>query len=395
MPTAPHQDPSPFALAKDPWRLFFPLGGLLAWAGVLHWLLYAVGATSRYAAVFHATAQIQGFLTCIVSGFLFTFVPRRTGTPPPEAWQLAATAAAVTGATLAAWFDWLVVAQLLWMAGTGVLLQFTLRRLLARGAARRVPGVFMWVPVALLAGVAGSLLVATAAWAGPANQPLLWRLGRGLLLQGFLTGLVVGVGGTMLPTLTRGQADPSTGPGSGASRLLHAASAVAFLGSFPLEQLGAPQAGLALRALLAGGVLVFGAKLWRPPTTAPGLHRRLIWISAWLLPVGYAVAAATLEPGLRSAALHVVFLGSFALMALSVSLHVAISHGGRPGLLNGSPAALRAMGGLVLAAVVFRLLVGLDPGRVAVWLGLAAGAFLLAMLAWLALVVPAVRGAKH
>jgi len=236
MPTAPHQAPSPSALAKDPWRLLFPLGGLLAWAGVLHWLLYSVGATSRYAAVFHATAQIQGFLTCIVSGFLFTFVPRRTGTPPPAAWQLSATAIGVVGATLATWFDWMVVAQLFWMAGVGVLVLFTLRRLLAPGAARRVPGVFMWVPVALLAGVAGSLLVAAAAWAGPANEPLLWRLGRGLLLQGFLTGLVVGVGGTMLPTLTRGQADPSTGTGSGASRLLHAASAVVFLvvGALPI-----------------------------------------------------------------------------------------------------------------------------------------------------------------
>ena len=30
----------------DPWRLFFPLGVLLGWAGALHWVLYATGVTS-------------------------------------------------------------------------------------------------------------------------------------------------------------------------------------------------------------------------------------------------------------------------------------------------------------------------------------------------------------
>jgi uncharacterized protein involved in response to NO len=394
MPNALRLETSSTALTKDPWRLFFPLGGLLAWAGVLHWLLFAVGATARYAPVFHATAQIQGFLTCIVAGFLFTFIPRRTGTPPPAAWQIAVTATGLVGATLAAWLDGLVFAQALWIAGVGVLALFALRRVLAPGAAQRLPAVFLWVPIALLAGVVGSVLIAVAAWAGPANEPMLWRLGRGWLLQGLLTGLVVGVGGTMLPTLTRGPPAPSSVASRGPPRLLHAVAAAGFYGTFPLEVLGAPQLGMALRALLAGGVLAFSARLWQPPTV-PGLHRRLIWLSAWLLPAGYAAAAATaLDPALRTATLHVVFLGSFTLLALSVSVHVALSHGGSPELLRGGPPATWALGLLMLSALGFRLLVGLDPRRLELWLGLGAGAFLLAMLAWLRLVVPSVRGAK-
>ena len=93
--------PPPASLTRDPWRVFFPLGVLLGWTGVLHWLLYGLGVGDAYRATFHATAQIQGFLTCIAIGFLYTFIPRRTGTPPPSALEMAAGAAAPVVATLA------------------------------------------------------------------------------------------------------------------------------------------------------------------------------------------------------------------------------------------------------------------------------------------------------
>src|SRR5690242_1279298 len=108
--TGMHVDPrkplpaSPASLVRDPWRLFFPLGVLLGWTGVLHWFFYAVGLSDAYRAVFHATAQIQGFLTCIAMGFLYTFIPRRTGTSPPSLPEIAAAAATPVAATLAAWF---------------------------------------------------------------------------------------------------------------------------------------------------------------------------------------------------------------------------------------------------------------------------------------------------
>jgi uncharacterized protein involved in response to NO len=357
---------------------------------VLHWLLYAVGAIGEYRAVFHSTAQVQGFMTCIAAGFLFTFVPRRTLTARPSGWELAAAAAGPVASTAAAWWERWAAAQALWVAGAAVVAVFVIRRLSA-GGARRLPAVFVWVPVALLTGAASSALVAAAAVLGPREEPELWQLGRGGLLQGMMTALVVGVGGTMLPTLTRAEPAPEGGPRPAAARLLQVALAVAFLASFPLEIYVAARLGLALRAAVAGGALVGSARLWRPPT-APGLHRRLIWISAWLLPAGYALAAA--DPDLRSAALHVVFIGCFGLMALSVSLHVALSHGGRPERLAGRPWEVWALGALLLGAVLFRLLVGIDPARLRLWLGCAALSFLLGTLAWAALVVPALRSAR-
>ncbi len=382
------QEGSPPSLVRDPWRAFFPLGVLLAWAGVAHWLLYATGASDRYDAVFHATAQIQGFLTSMALGFLFTFVPRRTGTPPPSGPVLAAGLAAPVVVTLLAWQAHQVAAQVVWAGCIGGVALFVVRRVLSPRGARSLPAVFLWVPAAFAAAMAGAVLVAVAAAIGPGQEPQLWALGRGWLLQGFATALVVGVGGTMLPALTRAE-PPRIVAGAGPARPGQSAAALLFLASFPLEVYVAPRLGLALRAAVAGGVLVGVGRLWRPPLV-PGLHRRLMWIAAWLLPAGYVAAAAA--PEQESAALHIAFIGTFAVLALAVALHVALSHGGRPDRLAGRPWQIWCTGLLLLAAVVFRLLVGLDPAHLRPWLALGASCFLVATLAWAALVVPAIRG---
>ncbi|HEX9049979.1 MAG TPA: NnrS family protein [Anaeromyxobacter sp.] len=372
------------ALRRDPWRAFFPLGVLLGWAGVANWLLWALGVSHRYNAVFHATTQVQGSLTAIALGFLLTFVPRRTGTPPPSAGTLAAGLLAPVAVTVLAWDHW-AAAQVVWAACVAAVAAFVARRALGARGAERLPPVFVWVPVALVAGIGGAIAVAVAAARGPADEPELWLLGRGLVLQGLVTALVVGVGGTMLPTLTRGE-PPGPTPARGRRRLAQVAAALVFLASFPVEVYASPRLGLALRAVSAGAVLVAVARLWRPPT-APGLHRRLIWIAGWLLPAGYAAAAAF--PGQRTAALHVTFIGSFALLALSVALHVTLSHGGHPAALAGRPWQVRAMALLLAAATAFRLLLALDPARSRAWLALAAASFVLATLAWSALAAPA------
>jgi uncharacterized protein involved in response to NO len=250
-----------------------------------------------------------------------------------------------------------------------------------------VPAVFLWVVAALLAGIAGAVLVATAAILGPQDQPEVWQLGRGLLFQGFVSALVVGVGGTLLPTLLRGEPVPapaSVPPGELATQ---AVAVLLFLASFPLEVLVSPRLGFALRAAITGGVLGRAAQLWRTPS-APGLHRRFIWLSAWLLPIGYALAAAV--PAARVAALHVVFIGCFALMALSVSLHVALSHGGNPERLARWPWQTWSMGTLLIASTVFRFMAGVDASHVTAWLGPAAASFLLATVAWGSLVARAI-----
>ncbi|HZY04113.1 MAG TPA: NnrS family protein, partial [Anaeromyxobacteraceae bacterium] len=96
-------------------------------------------------------------------------------------------------------------------------------------------------------------------------------------------------------------------------------------------------------------------------------------------------------PRLRGAALHVLFVGGFAQLALAVATHVALSHGGRADRLRASPAPLRVMAALLAAAFGGRILAGIDLSHVAGWLALAGTAFTGAVGAWAVLVVPALR----
>ena len=122
----------------DPYRVLFPLGVLLAWAGVLHWLLLATGVIGEYRSIFHAFAQIEGFMTCFAVGFLFTLIPRRTATAPPAAWQMAVGVAAPIAITAGAWYERWALSQLPWLLLMGVLIQFAVGRF--RAPARFSPG---------------------------------------------------------------------------------------------------------------------------------------------------------------------------------------------------------------------------------------------------------------
>src|SRR5438105_7251800 len=151
---------------REPYRLLFPLGVLLAWAGVLHWLLLATGVIQEYRSIFHAFAQIEGFMTCFAVGFLFTLIPRRTGTSPPAPWQMGVALAAPVAITVGAWFERWALSQIPWLLLMALLIQFAVSRFRAPGASRRVPNSFVWVVLALVMGSGGSILAGVGAALG-------------------------------------------------------------------------------------------------------------------------------------------------------------------------------------------------------------------------------------
>lgn len=370
---------------REPYRILFPLGVALTWAGVFHWLLLAIGVLEEYRSIFHAMAQIQGFMTCFVVGFLYTFIPRRTGTPPPSAWQMAVAMVAPVAITASAWLEYWALSQLFWLVLLGTIIAFAFRRVRQARFSSQSPISFVWIPISLLIGVGAAILTGGAAMAGP-DYMWLHDLGRGLLLQGMLTGLVIGIGGMLLPVIIRGEpigARPSSAPILG--RFLHLSAGLLFIGSYWIEFLVSVQLGFALRAAVCIAALAIPARSWRWPTL-PGLHRRFIWLAAWMLPVGYAFVAAL--PQYRKVGLHIVFIGGFVLLALSVSIHVIFSHAGRSDLLNGDRWPLKAMGILLLLALGARATVDFDQAHFHRWLGLAASLFLAGTVCWLVLVLP-------
>ena len=373
---------------REPYRIFFPLGALLAWAGILHWLLHALGLLADYQPVFHSIAQIQGFMICFAVGFLFTAIPRRTGTAPPAAWQMAVALAAPIATTIAAWFQWWALSQLFWLALVIVLVSFAVRRFLGAEAARRPPNSFVWVPLSLAMGTAGSLLIAIGGMTGRFS---LHDLGRLLLLQGMFTGLVVGVGGMVLPLVTRGDAPPDAAASRVdiLARAGHVLAALLLVASFFVENYASQRAGYALRAAIVLAVLLISGRIWRYPLV-PGWHRWLVWISGWMIPLGYALAA--IFPLQWKAGIHIVFIGGFALMAFAVGLHVTLAHGGYQRLVRGRPWQVPVFGGLLLAAMAARVLAEFDKQRYFVWIGSAAAIFLTGTLFWGALLVPRLLG---
>lgn len=373
---------------REPYRVFFPLGLLLAWLGVLHWLLHGVGWLADYRPVFHSITQIQGFAMSFALGFLLTAIPRRTGTAPPATWQIVLAVAATLATVVSAWFEAFGLSILFWYAVVFTLIVFAVRRFRGAGATRRPPNSFVWIPLSLAIGIAGSILIGIYGLLGGGEEHYrLHELGRLLLLQGMLCGLIVGAGGMVLPLLTRGQGPPdgSATPRDRLARWGHLLAALLLAGSYLWEQEISLRGGSAFRALLLALLLAGAAGIWRRPTV-PGWHRRLVWLSAWMLPLGYALVA--LFPEQKKAGLHVVFIGGFAMLMLSVGLHITLAHGGYQALLRGRPWQVPLFGGLLLAAMVLRGLMDFDPDRFFLWLTLAAGAFLWATIFWIGLALP-------
>lgn len=377
------------AWRHEPYRVFFPLGLALAWAGVLHWLLHGLGLLADYRPVFHSITQIQGFLMCFALGFLFTAIPRRTGTAAPAAWQMILAIVCSIGIVVCAWLGWFGISQIFWIAIVITLIGFAVKRFRSGRATRRPPNSFVWIPLSLAIGVAGSLLIVLYGILGDEYYRL-HELGRLLLLQGMFSGLIVGAGGMVLPLLTRGVGPPDgeTTTRDRRVRLAHAAAALLLVGSFWWEHAIDLQSGLAFRAVLMGWLLVIVGGIWRMPTI-PGWHRRLVWLSAWMIPLGYTLAA--LFPEQKKAGLHVVFIGGFAMIALSVGLHVTFAHGGHQTLARGKPWQVPLYGGLLIVSGLLRALVDFDAPRFFTWLVASAGTFLVATLFWAGLALPRMR----
>jgi uncharacterized protein involved in response to NO len=369
---------------SEPFRIFFPLGVVLAWIGIGHWLLYATGATATYSCTFHGLVQMQAFMMAFAVGFLLTALPRRTQTAPVAPLEALLSAAALVVTTAAAMTEHWVVAEIAYVGLLGVLLQFAGRRFLARTAGRRPPAAFVLVPFAALHGLIGAGLVTAPEVAGVPG----WtgHLGRLLVEQGVFLCLAVGIGSLVLPLMAGASPPPDLGsaPREAWKALLYAAAGAAIFASLLLEQGGFVRTGPLLRAAVVAVGIGIGGGAWRPPGK-PGVHRKLVWLSVWLMPVGLIVSATW--PDYRVPALHILFIGGFSLMAFGVATHVILSHLDMEHLALGRPAPVVGLGVAFLVALCARLAADASETYF-VHIGWAAALWILGSAVWLAFVAP-------
>ncbi|MBK8977279.1 MAG: NnrS family protein [Planctomycetes bacterium] len=375
-------------VADRPYRLSFPVALALAWVGVAPWLLYGLGVTVAWPAIPHSIVMAQGFVGTAAAGFLLTMLPRRTASAPPSAGLAVACAVLPALTSFAALAGWPAASQLPWLAFLATLFRFSSRRLWTARAARRAPDAFIWIPLALLMALAGTVCFALY---GALHLDFRWhRLAQLLSVQGLVFGLVIGVGSLALPLMTRGEGPPDAAQGRIGPRLAHVACAIALVASFVIEAFVLPRAGQGLRGALLLGVLLGTARIHRRPTR-PGLVRRLMHVAGWLLPLG--LLAAAIDPSRANVFSHATYLAGAGLLVLAVAANVALGHGPTPSRADAAPTAAWLLGALCLAAFVARALAFVDGTHLREWLAIAASLFLAATLAWLWLCASSLRGA--
>jgi uncharacterized protein involved in response to NO len=353
---------------REPFRVLFPLGALLALVGVLPWLLFTAGVSRLYLGVYHALTMTQAFLLAVAAGFLGTMIPRRTGAPPLSALELALVVAPLAAIPAALFADRLVVAELAYLAAVVTLAQFALRRL--RRSRQAISPSFVLIPFALASGVLGAALLLSSALGAPA-----WTIavGRDLVQQGVLLPLVIALAPMLTPIILDDQAAPDRTPAR-----LHLAVGALFVATFA-AQLAWPRLALAIRGGLVALELVVAADLVRRPR-APGLHRRVYQLAMAMVPVGLLAAAA--RPPYRVALLHLTFVGGLALLVFAVGAHVTFLHTGREALARGRPWPLAVVAVLTVAAAIARASAERVASHYVELLGVAATLWLAAAAIW-------------
>ena len=373
---------------RDPSKLLVAVGALLATAGVLPWLLFALGLRSLYEPIFrsvgfrssfHPLVQVEGFLACFAIAFLFAYIPRRTGTAPPASWQVALAVLAPVAIAVLAFLDKWVWAQVVWLVLLAMAAEFSLRRM--RRA--RLPASFVWVPIGILMGASGAVLAAAGAMLGGRHY-FLHEIGRGLLLQGMFTALVLGTFDLIVPAVAE-EVDEIADREHVLEAVVHSVCAVAFFASFFVSEMASAQLGFAIRALVTL-VVVSGPLQSAPMPLYPGMSDRMLRVCIWMLPLGYSWVA--IAPAYRRAGLHVVYLGCFTALVLAVAAHLSLSRHPVTERQRARPWQLALGGGLLAVALTARTLLELDPPNFHLWLGMAAASFLTATVPWAALVRP-------
>jgi uncharacterized protein involved in response to NO len=377
--------------ALEPYRVLFPLGALLAIAGVLPWAAAAL-APGPWPGLLHAGLMIQGFELCFVTGFLLTAMPAFTHGEKCRPWELAvATAGALA-------FGALQAAGLAAAAGAAfaLTLLFALvslaRRVRLGGAAP--PEEFLLVGLGVLLGIAGGALQALAA-AGVLAEPAP-RFGLRLVSRGMMPALVLGLGGLLVPTFAM-MKDPLAIAGvaragqRGPRRAFVLAIGALLVGALALEAAGRPQAGAWTRAAAGLASTMLAWKLWRAPGRKVTLSWAL-WAAGWCVALGLLAAAAL--PTYEITAWHVVFVGGYGLLTLAIATRVVVSHGGHEMHEEGRVLGAAAVGAVGLALALRIAGDGASPAALSLD-GLAALAWAFAWGVWLARAWPRVLRTKR
>lgn len=395
------------AITQEPYRLLFPIGLLSLALGVGIWLP-ALWLKPAYPGIAHAGLQIQGYLLAFILGFLMTMLPKALSLPPWSPWQLFTVAGllfAQMGAALQTQYAWMVGLHFLLMVMVAGFLISRFRRRTNRQ--QKPPAPFVLIAGGLFTDILGTFLIGIhqmTDWLGDTASFAL-AFARLLQNQAFPLMLIAGVGSFLLPRLFAGyyretRAAKKNGPGEAGFSIatllqprpsdkpipFYALIGFLMVAGCALEASafgGQGQWGLRLGSFMrfvAVGLACFaGIALHRLKFKVPGYLLGAQW-GLWCVLIGLFMPA--LDPAHRLGYAHLVYLGGYGWITLSVASRVLASHGGKMSLLEGMQPWVKVSVLCMALALASRLTAEFAPAWHRGGLTLAVMAMLTAFGAW-------------
>ncbi len=371
------------AICREPYRLFFPLGIVAGTIGIVQWVLYAIGLSSSYSGFLHSSIQTMVYMNCFITGFLMTSMPRFTQTYTARWWEILTPLLLFVGMGISLALQEWVLAEGLLLGWYAFLMYFALSRVMGRppSASRGNPPVeLIWVPIALLHGIIGTLILIF----GQTKILPVWALkvGKPMMDQGFLVCLVMGVGGFLIPRLMGivKKDDPVKGKVQ-----YYLMCAVLFFASFFVEGLSYPAIGYGLRAAAVTAVFLKTNMLTNLPQGS-GFYVWMAWVSVRMVASGFWGAA--LFNNYQTLMLHITFIGGFSLMIFAIASMVIMSHAGEGERLNSGVWIIPLVAVGIILSLIGRLLIGFFPDLYFQCLGWASGIWIVFAWIWLIYMLP-------
>jgi uncharacterized protein involved in response to NO len=378
--------------AGEPFRLLFPLGVVFGVTGVLLWPAFAWNLYSPYPAIIHARLMIEGFMGAFVIGFLGTALPRLLDVPRvrgSEACAYAAGLIAVCGLHL---MDRRLAGDIAFFLTFGTFVTGLILR--ARFRKDVPPPGFVLVILGLLSALLGAAFLILSQAGFGSDGSLLHHAGRLLLFQGFLLFPTMGVGAFLLPRffeLPSRQSFPESRtppPGWWPRAAFAFGCGLIVLISFGCELFGYSAAGHALRAV---AVLVY---FWREVPAHKGNFNvgslaMALRIALLAIPLGYFTITAL--PSHPTTLLHIVFIGGFGLLTLTVASRVILGHGGQSHRFKAVLPSVLILTALLSAGLAARIAADFSPAYRFTLYGISGLLWVAGVVTWSAAILPGVR----
>jgi len=317
----------------DPYRLFFPLGIAIGIAGVAIWPVYYFGLSSGYSGRSHAFVQSTGFVYAFVIGFLLTAIPRFTNTEGPGRPIQFVLAGMLLTSSAAFEFRNERIGHIVFLLTQCLVLYLVAVRFVRRR--NPPPATFPLIGMGLLAGAISAIINMGISWG--LLSPKLDVLGKRSLTEGMILLLVLGVGGFLGPRLLglRQLPDfPKIGTLSDETGLswlerhetaIFVVSGFVLIGTLVAEYAFLLRPAAYVRTIVATTIIAAKIRPWQLPAVRSTLAW-CVWLSFLFLTIGLWVSV--VAAAYRVEFLHIVFIGGFTLLILSVGMRVTLSHGG-------------------------------------------------------------------